>query len=821
MRYQHRCARAGHPLAARRQGASRQAIRTGRHMLPNTNDRSSSPTARLALILIMAAGAVLRLYHLETPSMWWDEILVPLTSSHGLSYILDFCRSAEMHPPLYYFFTKAAMSVGADDFSLRLPAAALGLASIYLVYSLVRTRLDEDSALLAAAFLAVNGLHLFLSREVRPYALQLALLLIAFRLLLSLASTGRWRDMAGLLAVNAAMFWLHYFTFHIVFAQGVALALCWASRVAPIDTKRLAAFCAATVILAAPVLLWFFMPSTGSRSIFADTQYSRWDVFALIRDYLGMASFFFEPAWARIAAGLLALAGFVALARRDPALSLFCALIVLVPLVNVLALGKAAYFSPWHLAYATPFLALCMALAVKRLGGGKILAVLIAFSGAVYILCAQYSRYYETGSYKHNVFVTLFKPVAKRLTTLVPRHGVVVSSNPGFANGVNWYLDRFTSPNPLRNQTLDNSANSAELRFISAHGDFGVLARDEASFLAKTGKPSSVEKAVNATVYTFPLKRQPVTRMDALPFETTLAAGLHDFYGRVHTLANITYCPMPGVGVTPTKNGVPGVFEFAIDNAAQPGPVTLFLNLQFANTGRGNMLALFAVFDSEPPVPVAGSLGPDPRRQMQAVIAREKPFARLTLRAELTCADKTAKYHGGNLETLAFGRLELFACSPADAAPCQSVWERRNMESLRLNYSSEAFRAKSATPHKPAFDQASNLRSTPSHEIPGWTVLSPQSPDAPAVLDVEITPNSETVFYPRLSGPEAAVLVFEQKPDGSRTPVFMMAGVPEEWTPISAQYPLVLPAGPEKRSLRVELRGRFCQLWAKDGRIFF
>jgi len=77
------------------------------------------------------------------------------------------------------------------------------------------------------------------------------------------------------------------------------------------------------------------------------------------------------------------------------------------------------------------------------------------------------------------------------------------------------------------------------------------------------------------------------------------------------------------------------------------------------------------------------------------------------------------------------------------------------------------------------------------------------------------------VFYPRLSGPAASVQVFEVLPDGVNRPVFLMAGVPEEWSPISAQYPLILPDGPANRTLRIELRGRFCQLWHKDGEIFF
>lgn len=37
---------------------------------------SKLPT-RVVLAVILTAGACLRFYHLETPSLWWDEILVP------------------------------------------------------------------------------------------------------------------------------------------------------------------------------------------------------------------------------------------------------------------------------------------------------------------------------------------------------------------------------------------------------------------------------------------------------------------------------------------------------------------------------------------------------------------------------------------------------------------------------------------------------------------------------------------------------------------------------------------------------------------------
>jgi hypothetical protein len=278
---------------------------------------------------------------------------------------------------------------------------------------------------------------------------------------------------------------------------------------------------------------------------------------------------------------------------------------------------------------------------------------------------------------------------------------------------------------------------------------------------------------------------------------------------------------MPGVGITATRNDSPGTFEFVLENETGESPLNFFVNLQYMNSGRESILGLYYRFDDEPRVPLAGTIGPDPKHQLQAMFNRDKPFNRLTFTVELNCRDLSAQYHGGNLETLAFRKLEVFACAVSDSKTCQAVWERRNMESMRLNYRSESFAAKGGMRQRPLWESATNLQDDPAPEAKGWRVLTPKSPDTEGTLTVELTPGKEMVFYPRLSGSANSVQVFEVMPDGSSLPVFLMAGVPEEWTPISAQYPLILPDGPANRTLRIELRGRFCQLWYKDGEIFF
>jgi hypothetical protein len=278
---------------------------------------------------------------------------------------------------------------------------------------------------------------------------------------------------------------------------------------------------------------------------------------------------------------------------------------------------------------------------------------------------------------------------------------------------------------------------------------------------------------------------------------------------------------MPGIGITATRNDEPGTFEFVLDNSVGNIPMNFFINLQYLNAGAGSQLSLYYRFDDESRMPLAGTKGPDLKHQLQAMFHRDAPFKRLTFIMELNCKGDTAQYHGGNLETLAFRNLEVFVCPSGDTASCQADWERHNIESQRLNYNAEGFLTSSSTPNIPQWNTASNLLDTPSQEENGWGVLTPQDPDKPALLTVELEPGTSTVYYPRLSGSDASLQIFEIQADGSRRPVVIMAGVPVVWTPLGARYPLVLPEGPAKKILQFELRGRYCQLWHKGEDIFF
>lgn len=116
-----------------------------------------------------------------------------------------------------------------------------------------------------------------------------------------------------------------------------------------------------------------------------------------------------------------------------------------------------------------------------------------------------------------------------------------------------------------------------------------------------------------------------------------------------------------------------------------------------------------------------------------------------------------------------------------------------------------------------------NLEQTPA-EVPGWTVLRPSQTDRPAELIVKIKKDRDQVlFYPRLSGPEAFVEVWEANTATRLTHIAGQTG----WNPIGEQHRVCLYCAADgwlqdyDVTLKLVLSGRWTQVWMKDNQIFF
>jgi uncharacterized membrane protein len=211
------------------------------------------PAEFLALCLIVAAAAFLRLFYLGEWSLWIDEL-------HTLQVARDASLTsrgvpADQHPPLYYLFISYWISWGHSEAWLRLPSAVGGLLAVILMWCTGAAWGRRDVALLAAALLAFSALHIWYSREARMYGPATFFWLAAIYFSVQLWRRQSWVDAIGLGASTAAGLLMAYPTFALWLGQG-ALFLA-ASFFEPLRPKRLLKWLLAQSLIAAAFWAWW------------------------------------------------------------------------------------------------------------------------------------------------------------------------------------------------------------------------------------------------------------------------------------------------------------------------------------------------------------------------------------------------------------------------------------------------------------------------------------------------------------------------------------------------------------------------------------
>jgi 4-amino-4-deoxy-L-arabinose transferase-like glycosyltransferase len=154
---------------------------------------------------VLLLALLVRTAALDRDELWFDEAYAALVAQQPVGGILEELR-ADSSPPLYYFVLRAWMRVGGDDPRiLRALSAAAGVLAVLLCGVLGARMGGSRLGGTAMLLLALSPLHVYYSREVRPYSLLVALALVAFLSLEALVRRRRTRDAAGFgLAVLAA-----------------------------------------------------------------------------------------------------------------------------------------------------------------------------------------------------------------------------------------------------------------------------------------------------------------------------------------------------------------------------------------------------------------------------------------------------------------------------------------------------------------------------------------------------------------------------------------------------------------------------------------
>lgn len=168
--------------------------------------------------LITLLGLALRLYHLGSQSLWYDE-------AYSWLYIAatDFWTGIKLvlvdlvQLPLYYILGRPFTLLGDNAWALRLPSAMAGTLALPAIFLLGKQVGGRRVGLLAATLLALNPFHIWFSRDARNYALTMLFVVLAVYSFVRLLSGHRmwiWFTLFSGLG-----FVTHYFCLLIPLAQ--------------------------------------------------------------------------------------------------------------------------------------------------------------------------------------------------------------------------------------------------------------------------------------------------------------------------------------------------------------------------------------------------------------------------------------------------------------------------------------------------------------------------------------------------------------------------------------------------------------------------
>lgn len=179
----------------------------------------------LALLLILALAAALRLYRITQESVWWDEYtsLMHLGAPNLLSF-LKFNRTLDPATlPLYYAMEYLWWhGVAASVTGLRGLSVLLSLATVGMLYLLGRECFGRGAALASALFLAISPVHIFHAQGIRMYVLMTLLAACSVYSLLKVMRAGRgWWALHA--AVNFLLLWTHPFALLLLGVEGLFL----------------------------------------------------------------------------------------------------------------------------------------------------------------------------------------------------------------------------------------------------------------------------------------------------------------------------------------------------------------------------------------------------------------------------------------------------------------------------------------------------------------------------------------------------------------------------------------------------------------------
>ncbi|MBI3485819.1 glycosyltransferase family 39 protein [Candidatus Daviesbacteria bacterium] len=178
------------------------------------------------IFLVLIIAFFLRVINLNQ-SFWLDEAISAISiQQYSLVDLVVKFMPGDFHPPLHYlliFFWGKVF--GYSEISLRLPSVLLGVASVYIVYLLVKTLFNKRIGIFSSLIFSFNPLLIYYSQEARMYSLNVFLTVTSFLFFISFLKNKK-NTMLPLTIANILLIYSDYVLFPILLVQ-ILYLLIW------------------------------------------------------------------------------------------------------------------------------------------------------------------------------------------------------------------------------------------------------------------------------------------------------------------------------------------------------------------------------------------------------------------------------------------------------------------------------------------------------------------------------------------------------------------------------------------------------------------
>ncbi|WP_243357769.1 glycosyltransferase family 39 protein [Fundidesulfovibrio terrae] len=613
------------------------------------------------LAFILLAAGFLRLYALGVPMLLHDEALVTGAAAQEWGYILRRSLYTDAHPPFYYFLNKLVIAVASDDFSVRLISAVGGTAAVYVLYRLGARLVSRGAGLVAASLLAVDLLHVALSRAVRPHALVLLLTLVAAQRLVGFLDRPSARN-AWLLIAASFLTALWHFNGGLVIGSELAVvgvAILMGALGARMGLFTVAGLGACLAASAAPMLARmgkFPGVALGGNSML-------WTATRTLENLRALLDVVPVPgAWQALT--VLLLAGFALLWTRRPGPAAVLTAMAALPLAALIALRYGIIYEPQHIAFILPFLLLFVARGALAIPvPATLLAALITAGGAYFLVTDKHRALYEedSGYINHNwsqrfLAFALPNPFTEKMVA-----GFYPAEQIDF---ISWELKRRGLGDPRLNAVgPGDSAVEFYLvkRLASEHTDSRTMFAIE-----QAGFPRVMDKRLDSgySLQGFAIPRTPALALDALPGRFAISSDPEFFFRRVYEAHDLRpYFSPLGNCLYPSRFDSPASFTFRVENSSGRLAPNVDIGLVMANTAPGNLFEVLYAFDGETPRAGLSIREVGARGTPTLTLGRTAPFRVLDVTVRMLCSGESPSFYN-NPEAVRFDSMDMVVNAP-------------------------------------------------------------------------------------------------------------------------------------------------------------